>query len=86
LGSAIDSIYRKIQDEWRIRKVHLFIIAPTTACIRIGQKMQARHHSDFILYERKPSIGGIRGSFEATIKISSTKVTLVSNSEQLEID
>lgn len=86
LGNAIDSIYRKIQDEWRIRKVHLFIIAPTTACIRIGQKMQARHHSDFTIYERKPSIGGVRGGFEATIQISSTKVTLVSNSEQLEID
>ncbi len=86
LGNAIDSIYRLIQDEWRIRKVHLFIIAPTTACIRIGQKMQARHHADFLLYEREPRVEGVLGKFKPTIQISSKKVTLVSNNEQLDID
>lgn len=86
LSNAIDSIYRQIQDEWRIRKVHLFVIAPTTACMRIGQKMQARHHADFILYEREPRIDGILGKFTPTIQISSTNVTLVSNGEQLDID
>lgn len=87
LGNAIDSIYRKIQDEWRIKKVHLFVVAPATACVRIGQKMQARHHADFILYERKPSVSGTGShrNFEPTIKVSSTKVVLVSTDEQLDI-
>jgi len=85
-GKAVDSVYQKIQDEWRIKIVHLFVIAPTTACVRIGQKMQARHQADFILYERKPSImNGVRGFFEPTIKISSTKVTSLSNNEQIDI-
>lgn len=86
LGNAIDVVYRQIQDEWRIRKVHLFVIAPTTACIRIGQKMQARHHADFLLYEREPRVDGVLGKFKPTIQISSKKVTLVSNNEQLDID
>ncbi len=85
LGIAIDNVYQQIQDKWRITTVHLFVVAPTTACMRIGQKMQARHQADFIIYERKPSVNGIRGNFEPTIKISSTKVTSLSNNEQLDI-
>lgn len=84
LGEAIDDVYRKIQDEWRLQKVHLIMIAPTTACVRLGQKMQARHHADFILYERKPDCGG-KGPFEPTIQISPTKVILVRNGDELEI-
>ncbi|MCU4581181.1 SAVED domain-containing protein [Acinetobacter gyllenbergii] len=84
LGTVIDEAYRKIQDEWRLQKVHLIMIAPTTACVRLGQKMQARHHADFILYERTPGCGG-KGAFEPTIQISSTKVTLVKNGDELDI-
>jgi hypothetical protein len=35
---AIDIAYKKIQDEWRLQKVHLIMVAPTTACVRLGQK------------------------------------------------
>ena len=85
-GRALDSALRKLQDEWRIPTVHLVVIAPVTACVRIGQKMQARHHSNFILYERGPGgPAGARGSFIRTIRISSTEVTLHSTGESISL-
>lgn len=84
LGEAIDSAYKKIQDEWRLQKVHLIMVAPTTACVRLGQKMQARHHADFILYERKPGTGN-KGPFESTIQIGAEKVSLVATGQEINI-
>jgi hypothetical protein len=85
-GRALDSALAKLQDEWRINTVHLAVIAPITACIRIGQKMQARHQSDFILYEREPrGLSGTRPPFGRTIKISSTEVTLHSTGESISL-
>jgi len=84
LGEAIDSAYKKIQDEWRLQKVHLIMVAPTTACVRLGQKMQARHHADFILYERKPGTGN-KGPFEPTIQIGAKKVSLVGTDQEIDI-
>lgn len=84
LGEAIDIAYKKIQDEWRLQKVHLIMVAPTTACVRLGQKMQARHHADFILYERKPGAGN-KGPFEPTIQIGAEKVSLVATGQEINI-
>ena len=84
LGEAIDSAYKKIQDEWRLQKVHLIMVAPTTACVRLGQKMQARHHADFILYERKPGTGN-KGPFEPSIQIGAKKVSLVGTDQEIDI-
>ncbi len=86
IGRAVDQALQKLQDEWRVRTVHLVLIAPATACFRIGQKMQARHHAEFILYERVPSIApGTRGEFGKTIAISPTDVTLLSTGESISI-
>ena len=85
-GRAVDQALQKLQDEWRVSKVHLVLIAPVSACCRVGQKMQARHHAEFILYERKPSTTpGARGEFAKTIAISPTEVTLLSTGESLSI-
>lgn len=84
LGEAIDSAYKKIQDEWRLQKVHLIMVAPTTACVRLGQKMQARHHADFILYERKPGTGN-KGPFEPTVQIGAKKVSLIGTDQEIDI-
>lgn len=84
LGEEIDNAYKKIQDEWRLQKVHLIMVAPTTACVRLGQKMQARHHADFILYERKPGTGN-KGPFEPTIQIGAKKVSLVGTDQEIDI-
>ena len=85
-GRAVDQALQKLHDEWRVRTVHLVLIAPVTACFRVGQKMQARHHANFILYERKPSTSpGVRGEFAKTISISPTEVTLLSTGESTSI-
>jgi len=86
LGVAVGEALRRIQDQWRIRTVHVVVIAPTTACFRLGQKMQARHQPDFILYERRPgTTPGSRGAFEPTIRISSTAAALVSTGTSIDI-
>lgn len=86
LGRALDSALRTLQENWRLRTIHVVAIAPATACVRTGQKLQARHHADVVLYERKPSATpGTRGPFEPTIRISSTEVTLLSTGESTSI-
>ena len=80
-GICLDKALRLIQDEWRLETVHLIVIAPTTACFRTGQKMQARHHADFLLYERVPGGGG----FAPTIRISPTEVRMQSTGTSVSI-
>lgn len=75
-GLAMDDVLQKLQDQWRVSKVHLLVIAPITACVRIGQKMQARCQPNFVLYERKTSGATLeRGPFVSTISITSEEVT-----------
>lgn len=78
LGSAIDEALKIIQDEWRVKRVHLVPIAPLTANFRMGQKMQARHQAEFVLYELHKSSDGDQ-AFRPTIHISSNHVTLAEN-------
>lgn len=83
LGKAIDVALRTIQDEWKIRKVHLIVVAPVSACVRVGQKMQARNQSEFTLYERNPGIDD--NEFKPTITLTSTHVRNVSSAEEIDI-
>jgi hypothetical protein len=79
LGRAIDAALATLQDKWHVRTIHVVPIAPSTACFRLGQKLQARHHADVVIHERRPSTKpGKPGEFVETIEISSTKVTLLS--------
>lgn len=71
LGKALDKAYRLLQDEWQVKKINLLVIAPATACVRVGQKMQARNQADFVLWERKPGMGQ---PFQPTITITSTHI------------
>lgn len=76
-GKAFDAALQKIQDEWRVRRFHLVVIAPSSACMRLGQKLQARHQPSVVLYERQPvDDPNVRGPFVPTIEISSTHVRL----------
>ncbi len=71
-GLTLDSALRTVQDQWRASTVNLVVIAPITACVRVGQKMQARCQPDFVLYERVATAG--RGSFTPTVRITSQHV------------
>lgn len=85
-GRAVDTALNTMQEVWRVRTIHLVVIAPATACVRIGQKLQARHHADAVLYERRPAPAGQPpGRFEPTIRIASTEVTLLSTGESTPI-
>lgn len=70
-GLAVDDALQKLQDQWRVSRVHLLVIAPIAACVRIGQKMQARCQPDFVLYERKTAGEAAKfDSFVSTIRIT----------------
>lgn len=71
VGLAVDAAVRKLQDEWRVRKVCLFVSAPASAVVAVGQKLQARHHADFICHEAAPGPGS---AYRATIEITPTLV------------
>ena len=66
-GLAVDAAMRTLQDKWRVRKVHLFVSAPTSAAVVVGQKMQARHHAEFVCHE---SLAGPGSAYRPTIEIT----------------
>ena len=71
LGLAVDVALRRLQDEWAVRKVHLFVSAPATAVVAVGQKLQARHHAACVCHE---AVAGPGSAYKATIEITSTSV------------
>jgi hypothetical protein len=79
-GAAVDEALRKLQDEWHVKKVHLYVGAPTSAAMLVGQKMQARHQATFVCYESLPGMGA---AFAPTITISSKEVIAVGSSQSV---
>ncbi|MFM0619774.1 SAVED domain-containing protein [Paraburkholderia nemoris] len=71
VGLAVDAAMRKLQDEWRVQKVYLFVSAPASAVVVVGQKMQARHHAAYICHEAQSGPGS---PYKATIELTSTLV------------
>lgn len=71
-GKAVDRAMQILQDEWGIKKIHLFICAPASAVFTVGQKMQARHHADYIVYESVP--GEHTSLYSPTIELTSRSV------------
>lgn len=66
-GNVIDEAMRHLQDEWHISKVYLFVSAPASATVVVGQKMQARHHADYVAHE---ALAGADSPYQATIEIT----------------
>lgn len=71
LGLVVDEAIRRLQDEWCVRRVHLLVSAPASAVVVVGQKMQARHHADFVCYEAE---GGPGSAYKPTIEIRTASV------------
>lgn len=74
-GAAVDDALKILQDTWKVKKVRLFIGAPTSAVLKVGQKLQARHHSTFLCHE--PLARGPDAMFAPTIEISPGTVRAV---------
>lgn len=70
LGRALDRAIQILHDEWHVSRVNLFIGAPTTAVVTMGQKMQARDQATYVCHESKER----DGVFLPTVEISSTQV------------
>lgn len=78
LAEKYGEALRILQDQWRVDRIHLLVVAPASACVLLGQKLQARHHAPVTLYERKRiPANAARGPFTPTIAISPTAVSLV---------
>lgn len=74
-GHAVDCVFKQLQDEWGIKIVHLYVGAPATAVMTLGQKMQARNQATFVCYESLPN--GNEAPFSPTIQISSQDVKAI---------
>ncbi|MET3552637.1 SAVED domain-containing protein [Burkholderia sp. 567] len=78
LGEAV----RILQDEWAVKRIHLFVGAPASVCFKIGQKLQARSHAIYRCYE---SIPGPNSAFLPTIEIDNREVRAVAGTASLRL-
>lgn len=77
LGRALDEALHLLQDEWRVERVHCLMLAPASACFRLGQKLQAKFHKRIRLYEREQYRGSAScGQFVPTIDIHAGEAVL----------
>lgn len=82
LGRAVDEAMRQLQDEWRVRTVNLFVSAPASAVVVVGQKMQARHHADYVVHE---ALVGPGAAYRATIQLTPTLVRELASGQDLSL-
>ncbi|MFZ3000333.1 MAG: SAVED domain-containing protein [Undibacterium umbellatum] len=82
-GAAVDDALRTLQDTWKVKRVHLFVGAPTSAVLLVGQKMQARHQTTFYVNETLPN--GPDSVFAPTIAISATAVSAIRNGQSVSL-
>lgn len=83
VGKAFDEALQKLQEKWRVDRVHCIPVAPATACVRLGQKLQSRHQSRVVFYERARTNDGSRGQFKPTIEIASSYVKNVQTGREV---
>lgn len=83
VGKAFDEALQKLQEKWRVDRVHCIPVAPATACVRLGQKLQSRHQSRVVFYERARTNHGSRGQFKPTIEIASSYVKNVQTGREV---
>jgi len=67
LGGVIHDAITKLQDDWKVSIVHLFVASPASAAFLVGQKMQARHHATYIVHESERGTGSV---YTPTLEIS----------------
>jgi SMODS-associated and fused to various effectors sensor domain len=78
LGEAV----RVLQDDWRVKRVHLFVGAPASVCFKLGQKLQARNHATYRCYE---STLGADAPYLPTLDIDNSEVRAVGAADTLRL-
>lgn len=81
-ATEVERAIRKLQDQWRVKKVHLVVGAPASACFRLGQKLQARHHAAIVCYEALPGNGA---PFKETIQITNSNVQELQTGQHIQL-
>ena len=77
LAKRFDEALAELQDRWRVKRIHLVVVAPASACVLLGQKLQARNHAPAVLYERRRTADELgRRPFVPTIEIAPGEVRL----------
>lgn len=77
LAKRFDEALALLQDRWRIKRIHFVVVAPASACVLLGQKLQARNHAPAVLYERRRTADEQgRRPFVPTIEIAPGEVRL----------
>lgn len=78
LGDAV----RTLQDDWKVKMVHLFVAAPASVAFKVGQKLQARHHAVFRCYEAER---GAQSEYKPTIELASTEARMPNTGLRLQL-
>ncbi|WP_322090339.1 SAVED domain-containing protein [Burkholderia cenocepacia] len=78
LGEAV----RILQDEWAVKRIHLFVGAPASVGFKLGQKLQARNHAIYRCYE---SAFGSNSVFLPTIEIDNREVRAFTGTASLKL-
>ncbi|KWE64844.1 hypothetical protein WL77_20795 [Burkholderia ubonensis] len=85
VGKVFDNALRQLQEQWRVDRIHCIPIAPAAACVRLGQKLQSRHQSRVVFYERARTTDGSRGQFLSTIEIATSYVKNVRTGREVSL-
>lgn len=74
--ARLREVTQELHDEWHVGRVHAVPVAPATVCIRLGQLLQARHHPEYLIYERDQA----SGAFEPVLRLHRTEAEFVKSS------
>ncbi len=81
LSLFMSEAVRILQDDWKMKKVHLVIGAPVSGVFKFGQKLQARNQATYVCYETPLGEGVL--PFKPTIEIAGHGVRAVGNKHWL---
>jgi hypothetical protein len=82
VSCQLGEVVRVLQDEWHVKRVHLFVGAPATVCFKLGQKLQARHHALYRCYE---AAFGPDAPYFPTIDICNDEARVVGATDRLKL-
>ena len=78
LSLTMSDAVQVLQEEWKVKQVHLVIGSPASGVFKFGQKLQARNQASYICYES--AMGATPGVFKSTIEITGSGVRALGSS------
>ncbi|KJA09017.1 hypothetical protein RP29_18725 [Acidovorax temperans] len=78
LSLTMSDAVQVLQEDWKVKQVHLVIGSPASGVFKFGQKLQARNQASYICYES--AMGATPGVFKSTIEITGSGVRALGSS------